>query len=128
PEGPVVQLSAAVSSIIAKPLKLNTERRRVLVAVAAAGGIAATFNTPIAGVLFAVEVILGEVRARFFSSIVIGAVAATAVSRAILGDDPAFPVPAYGLASPLELPLSLGPGLVCALVAFAFTRRSEDGR
>lgn len=121
-EGPVVQLSAAVSSIIAKPLKLNTERRRVLVAVAAAGGIAATFNTPIAGVLFAVEVILGEVRARFFSSIVIGAVAATAVSRAILGDDPAFPVPDYGLASPLELPLYLGLGLVCAFVAFAFTR------
>lgn len=121
-EGPVVQLSAAVSSMIATPLKLNDERRRTLVAVAAAGGIAATFNTPIAGVLFSVEVILGEVRARYFSSIVIGAVTATAVSRAILGDAPAFPVPDYGLASPLELPLYLLLGLVCAFVSLGFTR------
>lgn len=121
-EGPVVQLSAAVSSIIATPLKLNDERRRMLVAVAAAGGIAATFNTPIAGVLFSVEVILGEVRARYFSSIVIGAVTATAVSRAILGDAPAFPVPDYGLASPWELPLYVALGLVCAFAALLFTR------
>lgn len=121
-EGPVVQLSAAVSSIIATPLKLNDERRRTLVAVAAAGGIAATFNTPIAGVLFAVEVILGEVKARYFSSIVIGAVTATAVSRAMLGDAPAFPVPDYSLASPLELPLFLVLGLVCAFASLLFTR------
>lgn len=121
-EGPVVQLSAAVSSLIATPLKLNDERRRMLVAVAAAGGIAATFNTPIAGVLFSVEVILGEVRARYFSSIVIGAVVATAVSRAILGDAPAFPVPDYGLHSPLELPLYLALGLVCAFASLLFTR------
>ncbi len=121
-EGPVVQLSAAVSSIIAKPLHLNADRRRTLVAVAAAGGIAATFNTPIAGVLFAVEVILGEVRARYFSSIVIGAVTATAVSRAILGDAPAFPVPDFGLSSPLELPLYLALGLVCAFASVLFTR------
>src|SRR5690606_35641482 len=91
-EGPVVQLSASVSSILAQALHLNDERRRTLVAVAAAGGIAASFNTPIAGVSFAVEVILGEFQARFFSSIVIGAVTATAVSRSILGDVPAFAV------------------------------------
>lgn len=121
-EGPAVQLSAAVSSIIATPLKLNDERRRTLVAVAAAGGIAATFNAPIAGVLFAVEVVLGEVQARFFSSIVIGAVTATAVSRAILGDAPAFPVPEYGLSSALELPLYLVLGLFCAGAALLFTR------
>ncbi len=121
-EGPAVQLSAAVSSIIATPLKLNDERRRTLVAVAAAGGIAATFNAPIAGVLFAVEVVLGEVQARFFSSIVIGAVTATAVSRAILGDSPAFPVPEYGLSSVMELPLYLALGLVCAGAALLFTR------
>lgn len=121
-EGPVVQLSAAVSSIIATPLKLNDERRRMLVAVAAAGGIAATFNTPIAGVLFSVEVILGEVRARYFSSIVIGAVTATAVSRAILGDAPAFAVPDYGLSSPWELPLYVVLGLICAFAALLFTR------
>lgn len=121
-EGPVVQLSASVSSILAQALRLNDERRRTLVAVAAAGGIAATFNTPIAGVLFAVEVILGEFQARFFSSIVIGAVTATAVSRSILGDVPAFPVPDYGLASPAELPLYLVLGFVAAVASVAFTR------
>lgn len=121
-EGPLVQLSASVSSILAQALRLNDERRRTLVAVAAAGGIAATFNTPIAGVLFAVEVILGEFQARFFSSIVIGAVTATAVSRSILGDAPAFPVPDYGLTSPLELPLYLLLGLVAAVASVLFTR------
>jgi chloride channel protein, CIC family len=121
-EGPVVQLSASVSSILAQAMHLNDERRRTLVAVAAAGGIAATFNTPIAGVLFAVEVILGEFQARFFSSIVIGAVTATAVSRSILGDAPAFSVPDYGLASPAELPLYLVLGLVAAVASVLFTR------
>ena len=121
-EGPVVQLSASVSSILAQALRLNDERRRTLVAVAAAGGIAATFNTPIAGVLFAVEVILGEFQARFFSSIVIGAVTATAVSRSILGDVPAFAVPDYGLASPAELPLYLVLGLAAAVASVLFTR------
>ncbi|MEJ2358940.1 MAG: chloride channel protein [Deinococcales bacterium] len=119
-EGPVVQMGASLASTLAGPLGLNAERRRTLVAVAAAGGIAATFNVPIAGVLFAVEVILGEFRARDFSSIVIGAVSATAVSRSILGDVPAFAVPNFHLGSAVELPLYLALGVLCAAAAVGF--------
>lgn len=122
-EGPVVQLGAAIASALSGGLRLNDERRRNLVAVAAAGGIAATFNAPIAGVLFSLEVVLGRFEARNFSTVVIGAVAATAVSRTILGEAPAFPVPAsFDLVSPLELPLYLLLGILCAFVAVTFIR------
>ena len=122
-EGPVVQLGAAVASTLAGWLRLNDERRRNLVAVAAAGGIAATFNAPIAGVLFSLEVVLGRFQARNFSTVVIGAVAATAVSRTILGESPAFPVSAsFDLLTPLELPLYLLLGALCAFVGIGFIR------
>lgn len=122
-EGPVVQLGAAIASMLSGWLKLNDERRRNLVAVAAAGGIAATFNAPIAGVLFSLEVILGKFQARNFSTVVIGAVAATAVSRTLLGEAPAFPVPAsFDLTTPLELPLYLLLGVLCAFVSVGFIR------
>lgn len=121
-EGPVVQLGAALSSLLAEPLALSVERRRMLVAVAAAGGIAATFNVPIAGVLFAVEVILGELRARDFASVVIGAVSATAVSRSLIGNTPAFSVPNFQLGSSVELLLFLALGVVTAATAVGFNR------
>lgn len=121
-EGPVVQLSAAIASSIGDLLKLDDERRRSLAAVATAGGIAATFNAPIAGVLFALEVVLGKFTNKYFASVVIGAVAASALSRSILGPDPAFAVPDYGLNNPLELPLYFLLGLASAFVAVALIR------
>lgn len=126
-EGPVVQMGAALSSLWSRWFRLSDERRRNLVAVAAAGGIAATFNAPIAGVLFALEEIMGRFEGRFFSLVVIGSVAATAVSRTFLGDAPAFPVPAdYVLHSPVELPLYMLLGLVAAGLG-ALTIRSMVG-
>ncbi|MEX2502572.1 MAG: chloride channel protein, partial [Trueperaceae bacterium] len=129
-EGPVVQLGAAVASTFSRWWRLNDERRRNLVAVAAAGGIAATFNAPIAGVLFALEVILGQFQGRYFASVVIGAVSATAVSRSVLGDAPAFAVPPdYHLAAVTELPFYLLLGVLASLLAVAFIRvmvGSED--
>jgi chloride channel protein, CIC family len=129
-EGPVVQMGAAVASLYASWFRLSDERRRNLASVAAAGAIAATFNAPIAGALFALEEILGKFEGRNFSSVVIGAVSATAVSRSMLGDAPAFSVPAdYVLGSPLELPLYLALGLLAAVVAVATIRvlvGSED--
>jgi CIC family chloride channel protein len=129
-EGPVVQMGASLASLLSSWWRLNDERRRNLAAVAAAGGIAATFNAPIAGVLFALEVILGQFQGRFFASVVIGAVSATAVSRTLLGDAPAFAVPPdYVLASPLELPLYLLLGVLASFLAVAFIRAmvgSED--
>ena len=114
-EGPVVQMGASLSSLWSRWFHLNDERRRNLLAVAAAGGIAATFNAPIAGVLFALEEILGKFEGRYFSLVVIGSVSATAVSRSFLGEEPAFPVPAdYVLSSPLELPLYVLLGVMAA--------------
>ena len=129
-EGPVVQLGASLSSLLSGWFRLNDERRRNLAAVAAAGGIAATFNAPIAGVLFALEVVLGQFQGRYFASVVVGAVSATAVSRTLLGDAPAFAIPAdYSLGSPLELPIFLVLGILASFLAVAFIRvmvGSED--
>ena len=86
----------------------------------AAAGIAATFNAPIAGSMFALEIILGDFGLATFSPIVISAVVATAVSRYYLGDSPAFIVPAYELVSAWELPMYVVLGLFCALVAVGF--------
>jgi len=122
-EGPVVQMGASLSALVSRIFRLNEERRRSLAATAAAGGIAATFNAPIAGVLFALEVILGQFQGRYFASVVIGSVSATAVSRTILGDAPAFSIPAdYMLGSNLELPIFLVLGVLASFLAVLFIR------
>jgi len=128
-EGPIVQIGSAIGSGIGQVLKISAERIRTLVGCGAAAGIAATFNAPIAGSMFALEIILGDFGIATFTPIVISSVAATAVSRHFLGDSPAFIVPAYELVSAWELPLYVILGLFCALVAVTFTTvlyRAED--
>ena len=120
-EGPIVQIGSAIGSSIGQLLKISVFRLRTLVGCGAAAGIAATFNAPVAGSMFALEVILGDFGLATFSPIVISSVVATAVSRHFLGDSPAFIVPAYQLLSAWELPLYVVLGLFCALVAWTFT-------
>ena len=120
-EGPIVQIGSAVGSSVGQLLKLSANRIRTLVGCGAAAGIAATFNAPIAGSIFALEIILGEFEIASFSPIIISAVSATAVSRHYLGDIPAFVLPEYVLNSPLEFPLYAILGIVCAVVAVGFT-------
>jgi CIC family chloride channel protein len=120
-EGPIVQIGSAIGSSIGQVLRISADRIRTLVGCGAAAGIAATFNAPIAGSMFALEIILGDFGLATFSPIVISSVAATVVSRHFLGDSPAFIVPAYELISAWELPLYVILGLFCALVAVAFT-------
>jgi CIC family chloride channel protein len=128
-EGPIVQIGSAIGSSIGQVLKISEDRIRTLVGCGAAAGIAATFNAPIAGSMFALEIILGDFGLATFSPIVISSVVATAVSRHFLGNSPAFIVPAYQLVSAWELPLYVILGLFCALVAVTFTAvlyRTED--
>ena len=128
-EGPIVQIGSAIGSSVGQLLKVSADRVRTLVGCGAAAGIAATFNAPIAGAMFALEIILGDFGIATFSPIVISSVVSTAVSRYFLGDFPAFTVPAYELKSAWELPIYVIFGFVCAIVAVVFTKtlyRSED--
>jgi CIC family chloride channel protein len=128
-EGPIVQIGSAVGSTLGQLFNVSSNRMRTMVGCGAAAGIAATFNAPIAGSIFALEIILGEFEIASFSPIIISAVSATAISRHYLGDIPAFILPEYILHSPLEFPLYAVLGIVCALVAVGFTLilyRSED--
>lgn len=128
-EGPIVQIGSAIGSALGQMLKVSQDRMRTLVGCGAAAGIAATFNAPIAGAMFALEVILGEFGLATFSPIVISSVVSTAVSRAFLGDIPAFIVPTYELVSVWEFPMYLVLGIFCAVVGVTFTKvlyRVED--
>lgn len=116
-EGPVVHIGAAIGSNLGQLLHLSESRVRSLVACGAAAGISAAFNSPIAGAIFAQEVILSEFTTRYFGTVVISSVAASIVSRSLLGDFPSFLVPAYQVVSYWELiPYSV-LGILAGLVA-----------
>jgi CIC family chloride channel protein len=119
-EGPIVQIGAALGSTLAQFLNLNKERTVTLVACGSAAGIAATFNAPIAGVIFAMEVILDEFTTHYFGTVVVAAVAASVVSRYALGNHPAFAVPTYILVSPWELLFYALLGVLAAVVGWSF--------
>ncbi len=121
-EGPIVQIGAAFGSTVGQRFHLNQQRILTLVASGSAAGIAATFNAPIAGVMFALEVLLGEYTVQAFSVMVFAAVSASTTSRMFLGENPAFVVPEYSLVSAWELILYLVLGVVAALGAGLFVR------
>jgi len=121
-EGPVIQIGSAVGSSVGQFFRVNQKRMRTFVACGAASGIAAAFNAPVAGALFAVEIILGDFAVPQFSPIVISSVTATVVSRHFLGDFPAFIVPKYNLFSPLELINYVVLGVLAGLTAVAFIK------
>jgi CIC family chloride channel protein len=119
-EGPIVQIGSALGSSLGQVLRLSDERIRTLVACGAAGGIAATFNAPIAGVFFALEVILREFSSGYFSTVVISSVTSSVIGWAFLGNFPAFQAPPYSLVSPWELLFYALLGLLAAFVGVAF--------
>jgi CIC family chloride channel protein len=119
-EGPIVQIGSTFGSSIGQWLKLPEEMVKVMVACGAAGGIAATFNAPIAGVLFALEVILGRVVTRRFGYVVISAVVADFLAQAFLGNVRAFPMPEFGIVSGWEFGFYVVLGILAALVAQVF--------
>ncbi len=121
-EGPIVQVGSTLGSVTGQILHLSDDRIKNLVACGAAAGIAATFNAPIAGVAFAIEVLMCELQVRMFGNVVIAAVSASVVSQMYLGDRPAFTVPSYTMDSPLTILFYLLLGLVAALVGVLFIR------
>ncbi|MBF0402234.1 MAG: chloride channel protein [Magnetococcales bacterium] len=128
-EGPVIHLGATLASAVGRKLHMSTRHMRTMVGCGAAAGIAASFNAPIAGVMFSLEVILADYGLATFSPIVLSSVIATVVARMHLGDYPAFIVPHYTLVSAWEIPAYVGLGLLCGLVGifFMFTLfKTED--
>ncbi|MBN1429351.1 MAG: chloride channel protein [Anaerolineae bacterium] len=122
PEDPSVQIGANLGSMFGRWFRLSDERVRALVAAGAAGGIAAAFNAPIAGVFFALEIVLGEIGGGAFGIIVLASVVSAVFTQAIVGPQPAFRVPAYAFHSALEIPLYLGLGLLSGPIAAIYVR------
>jgi CIC family chloride channel protein len=119
-EGPIVQIGAAAASTVGQLARVSGPQLRTLVGCGAAAGVAGTFNAPVAGALFAVEIVLGDFAVAEFSPIVISSVLATVISRYYLGDFPAFPVPPHELVSGWELGAYAVLGLVAAGVGLLF--------
>lgn len=119
-EGPVVHLGATLAAFVTRKLHLNPATARTLLGCGVASAVAASFNAPIAGVFFALEVIIGHYALHTFSPIVIAAIAGTLVSRAHLGDFPAFQVAEYAITSFWEFPAFFLLGIASALLAVLF--------
>jgi|TARA_R100000005_G_scaffold95328_1_gene76406 CIC family chloride channel protein len=115
-EGPAVHLGAAFSSLLGQWLRLPNNSIRTLVACGVAAAIAASFDTPIAGVIFAMEVVMMEYTIGVFTPVILAAVSAAVLTRAVYGAEPAFEVPLVTLQSLWEIPWIL---LVAALIGVA---------
>ena len=119
-EGPVVHLGATFASALEDAFNLPRSARRTLLACGVAAAVSASFNAPIAGVLFAHELILAHFATRAFVPIVISSVVATIIARIHLGDNAAFIIPEYSITSYWEFPAFALLGLTCAVVAICF--------
>jgi CIC family chloride channel protein len=134
-EGPIIQIGSALGSAFSQFLGLSTWQKITLLSAGAGAGIAATFNTPLGGVLFALEILLPEVSNRTFLPVVVATGAATTIGRILIGPDPAFAVPNVqfslaGVNAPSEILGFVLLGLLCGVAAWAFIRMlvfMEDG-
>ncbi len=120
-EGPHVYLGAAAGSLLGQWLTLPNNAIRTLVGCGTAAGIAASFNTPLAGVIFALEVVMLDYHLASFIPVILAAVTATMMSNAMLGSEVAFTMPAMALGGLSEIPLVILLGLVAGVVSASFT-------
>jgi CIC family chloride channel protein len=122
-EGPIAQLGGAIGSNVGQTLGIAGTKMRLLVAAGVAGGIAAAFNAPVAGVIFAIEIVLlGDFEINHFTPIVIAAGVATVTSRTIFGDELMFQVPTYVLVSYWELLFYAGLGVLLGVSAVIYIK------
>jgi chloride channel protein, CIC family len=121
-EGPIIQTGGAIGSLVGQALHTTAVERKTLLACGAAAGMSATFNTPIAGVIIAIELLLFEFKSRSFIPLVIASTLATAVHMQLLGPGPMFPVAAMDFGVPRALPFYLVLGVVSGLAAVALSK------
>lgn len=114
PEDPSVQIGSNIGSFFGAQLRFSDDNRRLLVSAGAASAIAAAFNAPIAGVFFALEVILGEFTTASFGSVVLAAVVSSAFTQSFVGANPVFGDLQYVLGSPIQLPFYVILGIILA--------------
>lgn len=119
-EGPMIRMGAMISSWMGQRLELAPHRLKILVGCGAAAGLAATYNIPIGGTLFAMEVILGNFALEIFGPIVASSVIATLISRSLTGNVPLYAAPSFRLVSGWEMVPYMGLGIVGALVSLLF--------
>src|SRR4051794_32821291 len=120
-EGPIIVTGGALGSLLGQVLHMSANERKVLLASGAAAGMAATFGTPLAAVVLAIELLLFEFSARTFVPLVVATSVAGAVHAALYGSGPLFSVPAHDFAGLAQLPwfglLGIGAGLLATLIA-----------
>ncbi|MDD1414630.1 chloride channel protein [Dolichospermum sp. ST_con] len=123
PEGPSVEIGTNFGVLLSDILQVSQERQRLLLGAGAAAGLAAGFNAPIAGVFFALEVVMGSTyfATSAVSVVLLAAVVAALIAQIGLGSQPAFALPAYQVRSYMELPLYLGLGLGASLISVTYT-------
>src|SRR5437667_7575366 len=121
-EGPIIQTGGAVGSLVGQIFHTTASERKVLLACGAAAGMSATFNTPIAGVILAIELLLFEFKSRSFIPLVIASTLPTAVHMQFLGAGPMFTVTSLVFGIPRVLPFYLILGVICGLAAVGFSR------
>jgi CIC family chloride channel protein len=121
-EGPSVQVSAGIASVLGRKLGLSTSSVKALLPVGASAALAAAFNTPIAAVLFTLEEVMGDMHAPVLGSIVLASATSWIVLHLLLGDEPLFHVPAYQLVHPLEFLVYAVLGLAGGLVSVGFVK------
>src|SRR6202140_4143038 len=120
-EGPIIQTGGAVGSLVGQAFHTTAAERKVLLACGAAAGMSATFSTPIAGVILAIELLLFEFKSRSFIPLVIASTLATAVHVQLLGSGPMFAVAPVDFGIPKALPFYLLLGVICGLAAVGFS-------
>jgi len=121
-EGPSVQVGGGIASVLGRRIGLGPERVKALIPVGASAAIAAAFNTPIAGVLFALEEIMGDMNAPVLGSVVLSSATAWIVLHLLLGDEPLFHVPAYQLLHGVEFAVYAVLGVFGGLVSVVFVK------
>jgi chloride channel protein, CIC family len=131
-EGPIAHIGSAIGSAVSQLFKMKGELAKTMIGCGAAGGIAATFNAPIAGALFALEVIHGDVAIRHFTPVVISAVIATVVSNSLLKEVASFPALTSGqlvfnLKSGYEIPLYMAMAILAGVFSILFIKTLEFG-